>query len=100
MSAKAASPDPPLRIASSFSFAYLTCTETLNELEACLDHLELTLASVSWPLTRMCSLDPDLAEVVEQAGVAKLLELILGQIHVAILANFDIGHRAGKARRK
>ena len=42
----------------------------------------------------------DLAEVMQQARVAKLLELLFGQANIAVLADGDLGHRVGQTTRQ
>ena len=65
----------------------------LDELEPRLDDLELARDQLLG-LDQDVLADPNLAEVVQQARVAKLLELVIGQCDVAVLARGDLGHRA------
>ena len=69
---------------------------TLNELEARLDHLELAGHQLL-RLDQDVLAHADLAEVVQQARVAQLLELVLGEVDVPILADLDPRDLAGQA---
>ncbi len=67
----------------------------LDELESRLDHLELAWHQLLG-LDQDVLAHADLAEVVQKARVAELLELVLGKAHLAVLPGGDAAHRSGE----
>src|SRR3989442_5801184 len=89
----------PLRpdfIASSFSVAYFTCTErSMNSKRA---WMTSSRPHELFSLDQDVLSDTDLSEVVQEACVSKLLELVLSEVDVGELAGCDLGDLAGEPR--